>query len=242
MTSTRRLVATSLLLAVACNPQAGRTTQPPPQSPAQPAPADPPPQAKGSQSAAITSIEFVRAFPIPDNPQRIAQAVMMDGRRIAVNMLVLPTAKPKKKPAKPPQGAKLTWAGREFVFVNGVFEFANPLGNGMVYFWDPPTELVEMWNSICPEAKFEKSHGFHGDGWYWGGVGNFGFHRFASQPPPIESKTCPLKRPKRVVTPPPPPKHACKSDPECSRTQRCEIPEGTSEGVCRAKTSPTQAT
>jgi hypothetical protein len=233
------LLAASVTI-VACVKQA---ETPQPEDPDLSASTGSKPTGSAAKPAAQVTIKSINsAGPTRENPRRIGEALLSDGQRIAISAYLARKVPPKtsKKKQKKPVNPSVRWANKEFKFNKGVFMLKDPLGSGDAYLWGPPDGLVEVWNNLCPEAPFEKAYGFYGNGWYWGGVGNYGFHRYADEPPVIHSKDCPLSQTSSTQggpTPPPPRKHEvlCQSDFECSHDEMCVGATDQTRGECRPR-------
>lgn len=72
---------------------------------------------------------------------------------------------------------QVVWAGRTYYNVHGDFVYWND-GWGWCYYLGPPAPLVVYWNGYYPWAPYAWGVGYYGPGWYWGGVGMYGYHAY----------------------------------------------------------------
>src|SRR5690606_3966059 len=73
---------------------------------------------------------------------------------------------------------RVYWSGRWYYNVNGDFVFWSPAFGAWVTYWGPPTPLVHHWNAAYPRVRYSWAVGYYGPGWYWGGIGLYGFHAY----------------------------------------------------------------
>jgi len=71
----------------------------------------------------------------------------------------------------------VVWAGRTYYNVHGDFVYWVD-GWGWCYYLGPPAPLVVYWNGYYPWAPYAWGVGYYGPGWYWGGVGMYGYHAY----------------------------------------------------------------
>lgn len=72
---------------------------------------------------------------------------------------------------------QVAWAGRTYYNVHGDFVYWAD-GWGWCYYLGPPAPLVVAWNGYYPWAPYSWGVGYYGPGWYWGGVGMYGYHAY----------------------------------------------------------------
>lgn len=72
---------------------------------------------------------------------------------------------------------QVVWAGRTYYNVHGDFVYWND-GWGWCCYLGPPAPLVVYWNGYYPWAPYAWGVGYYGPGWYWGGVGMYGYHAY----------------------------------------------------------------
>jgi hypothetical protein len=77
---------------------------------------------------------------------------------------------------------RVWWSDRWYYNINGNFVFYSPYYNNWVYYWGPPSPLVYAWNYYYPWVPYSYGWGFYGNGWYWGGVGYWGYHAWGMPP------------------------------------------------------------
>lgn len=83
----------------------------------------------------------------------------------------------------------IQWSNRLYYNIHGNFVFWDPFWNSWAYYWGPPQPLIGMWNMSYPWMAYSWGTGFYGPGWYWGGVGTWGFHSLGVMPAPLASNT-----------------------------------------------------
>ena len=74
----------------------------------------------------------------------------------------------------------VTWAGRSYYNIEGSLVFYSADVGAWVYYWTPPAQLIYVWNDRFPAQQYVWADGCYGTSWYWGGVRDDGFHRYAT--------------------------------------------------------------
>ena len=72
------------------------------------------------------------------------------------------------------------WGGRSYYNIEGSLVYYSSEYAAWVYYWTPPAALIYVWNDRFPAQQYVWADGCYGTSWYWGGVRDDGFHRYAT--------------------------------------------------------------
>ncbi|MCB9704547.1 MAG: hypothetical protein H6711_21865 [Myxococcales bacterium] len=143
-------------------------------------PDDLPPESTASTETTIIQeiyIETEEAAPATEEvPNLVGYETLSDGERVQVVTYV------HSYPEAVETFPRVYWGGRWYYNVHGNFVFYSPYYSTWCYYWGPPVPLVYAWNYYYPWTPYYWGVGFYGPGYYWGGVGYYGYHGYGVAP------------------------------------------------------------